>query len=217
MDEVRALIDPAGAAMVLVATGIVLCLLAFFALGRGRPGRCVLRSVAGLALLAAGLAVAAALYGMQGFRALTREEVVAVVSVRPVGPQRFDASVRLPDGRNLGFVLAGDELYLDAHVIKWKPFASVLGLHTAYQLDRIAGRYRSLEQERHGVRTVHSLSPDTLVDLFDLRRRYAFLAPLYDADYGSATFVAVSRPAELEVRVSTTGLLIREAAPDSKP
>jgi hypothetical protein len=64
---------------------------------------------------------------------------------------------------------------------------------------------------------VHSLAPDTLVDLFDLRRRYAFLAPFYDADYGSATFVAVSRPAELEVRVSTTGLLIREALPDRKP
>jgi hypothetical protein len=217
MDEIRALIDPAGTALVLVATGIVLCLFAFFALGRGRPGRCVFRSLTGLILLAAGLAVAAALYGMQGFRALTREEVVAVVSVRPVGPQRFDASVRLPDGRNLGFVLAGDELYMDAHVIKWKPFASVLGLHTAYQLDRIAGRYRSLEQERHSVRTVHSLAPDTLIDLFDLRRRYAFLAPFYDAEYGSATFVAVTRPAELEVRVSTTGLLIREATPDRKP
>jgi hypothetical protein len=217
MDDVRALIDPTGVALVLVATGIVLCLFAFFALGRGRPGRCVFRSVTGLALLAAGLAVAAALYGMQGFRALTREEVIAVVSVRPVGPQRFDASVRLPDGRNLGFVLAGDELYMDAHVIKWKPFASVLGLHTAYQLDRIAGRYRSIEHERHSVRTVHSLAPDTLVDLFDLRRRHAFLAPFYDADYGSATFVAVNRPAELEVRVSTTGLLIREAVPDRKP
>jgi hypothetical protein len=49
--------------------------------------------------------------------------------------------------------------------------------------------------------------------LFGLRRRYEFLAPLLDAEYGSATFIPVTRPAELELRVSTTGLLIREAKP----
>lgn len=213
MDDLRALVDPAGVAAVLVAAGIVLCLMAFFALGRGWPGRCLFRSVTGIALLALGGLVAAILFGMQSYRALTREEVVGLVNVRPVGPQRFDAHVRLADGRQLGFVLAGDELYMDAHILKWKPFAAVLGLHTAYQLDRIAGRYRSLEHERTSVRTVHSLAPDTPIDLFDLRRRFAFLAPFYDAEYGSATFVAVTRPAELELRVSTTGLLIREAAP----
>jgi hypothetical protein len=106
---------------------------------------------------------------------------------------------------------------MDAHIIKWKPIASVLGLHTAYQLDRIAGRYRQIEQERHGVRTVHSLAPDSPIDLFELRRRFGFLEPFYDAEYGSGTFVAVSKPAELEVRLSTTGLLIREAAQEKKP
>jgi hypothetical protein len=217
MDDVRALIDPSGAALVLIATGVVLCLFAFFALGRNRPGRCLVRTLFGLLLLAAGLLIGAAVVGMQAFRGLTREEVVAVVSVRPSGPQRFDANVRLADGRQLGFVLAGDELYMDAHIIKWRPIAAVLGLHTAYQLDRIAGRYRSLEQERHSVRTVHSLAPDSPIDLFELRKRFAFLEPFYDAEYGSATFVAVTRPAELEVRVSPTGLLIREAGGDRKP
>jgi len=38
------------------------------------------------------------------------------------------------------------------------------------------------------------------------------LAPLVDAEYGSATFVAAGRPAQFEVRVSTTGLLIRPTA-----
>ena len=47
------------------------------------------------------------------------------------------------------------------------------------------------------------------VELFALRQRYAFLAPLYDAEYGSATFVQVKEPAELEVLVSATGLLVR--------
>jgi hypothetical protein len=45
------------------------------------------------------------------------------------------------------------------------------------------------------------------------------LAPVFDAEYGSATFVPVTGPAELEVRVSTSGLLIRkvEAEPGLPP
>jgi hypothetical protein len=54
------------------------------------------------------------------------------------------------------------------------------------------------------------------VDLFGLRKRYAFLAPLLDAEYGSGTFVPVRRRAEFEVRVSTTGLLIRENKSEPK-
>jgi hypothetical protein len=53
------------------------------------------------------------------------------------------------------------------------------------------------------------------VDLFELRQRYLFLEPLLDAEYGSATYTAVTRPAELELRISTAGLLVREA--NAKP
>jgi len=87
----------------------------------------------------------------------------------------------------------------------------VLGLHTAYELDRVAGRYRDIAQERSAPRTVYPIGEKRPVDLFGLRRRYEFLSPLLDAEYGSATFVPVSTPVELELRVSTSGLLIREA------
>jgi hypothetical protein len=148
--------------------------------------------------------------GTQGYRALTREDVAARLFVRPAGPQRFTATVRFSDGSEKAFEIAGDEIYIDARILKWKPFASVLGLHTAYELDRVAGRYHSIEQERTAPRTVHSLAQDRPVDLFSLRQRYTFLATLLDAEYGSATFARVTQPAELEVRVSSTGLLMRE-------
>ena len=44
---------------------------------------------------------------------------------------------------------------------------------------------------------------------FSLARRFRLLRPLVDAEYGSAAFVAATRPVEYEVRVSTTGLLMR--------
>jgi hypothetical protein len=57
---------------------------------------------------------------------------------------------------------------------------------------------------------VHSLQADKLVDLYDLAQRYSLLRFLVDAEYGSATYVDVQRPARFEVHVSTTGLLVRE-------
>ncbi len=154
---------------------------------------------------------------MQGYRALTREEVAARLVVRPLGPQRFSATFQIP-GRPeaIYYELAGDAIYVDAHILKWKPVVNVLGLHMAYELDRVAGRYDDLDQERSAVRTVHTLTPERRVDLFRLRTRYAFLAPLLDAEYGSGTFVRVTKAAEFEVRVSTTGLLIREATSETK-
>jgi hypothetical protein len=45
--------------------------------------------------------------------------------------------------------------------------------------------------------------------MFALRRKWSVFTPLLDAEYGSGTFVMADRPATLEVRVSTSGLLIR--------
>ncbi|HEY6239551.1 MAG TPA: hypothetical protein VIW78_01800, partial [Burkholderiales bacterium] len=121
-----------------------------------------------------------------------------------------------PDGRRASYSLAGDEIYVDARILKWYALANLLGLNTAYELDRVGGRYRDIERERTAPRTLYTLAQGKPVDLFDLRRRYAFLAPFFDAEYGSASFVPVSDPAELELRVSTTGLLIRPAVPAGK-
>lgn len=180
------------------------------ALSRARPLRFATRTLVGLLLLAVGGLVGTIGLGMRGYRALTREDVAAHISVRPLGPQRFSATVRVPDRPEMTYELSGDAIYVDAHILKWKPIVNVLGLHTAYELDRVAGRFNETEQEQSADRTVHSLAPDRPVDLFRLRRRYAFLAPLLDAEYGSGTFVPVTRPAEFEVRISTTGLLMRE-------
>jgi len=146
----------------------------------------------------------------KGYRALTREEVAAVVKTEPIGPSRFQAQLHLPDGRERIFTLSGDEFYVDAHILKWKPIANFLGLHTSYELDRVAGRYSKLEDEQTKIRTVFALSQEKPVDMFNLRRRYTLFRPLLDAEYGSATFIGADKAAEFEVRVSTTGLLIRK-------
>ena len=56
---------------------------------------------------------------------------------------------------------------------------------------------------------MHALAPSRPVDLFDLRQRYVVLAPLLDAEYGSASYVPVDGDVELQVRVAPSGLVLR--------
>ena len=101
------------------------------ALRRMRPLRFALRTLIGLLLLSLGMFAGAIGVGMRGYRALTREDVAARVLVRPLGPQRFSATFRVPDRPEMTFEIAGDQFYVDAHILKWSPSANVLGLHTA--------------------------------------------------------------------------------------
>src|SRR6266550_291253 len=173
-----------------------------------------LRGLVALLLLALAALAATVTVGLQGYRALTFEEVAATVRTEPLAPQRFRATITLPDHRLAMYDLAGDAFYVDAHVLKWHPWASLLGLRTVYELDRVAGRYNAVADERARPHTAYELARSKPVDLFLMARR-RLLGPLVDAEYGSATFVAATRPAIFEVRVSTTGLLARPVP--SKP
>ena len=72
--------------------------------------------------------------------------------------------LRLLQPRNSGYAALADEaaaeierLTVLVELMKWQPIASMLGLHTSYELSRIGGRYRTIGQERSETRTVHSL------------------------------------------------------------
>ena len=200
------------AALVFGALGALFLLGALIALVRVRVFSFAVQLIAAVALLALGSLFGAIAIGTQGYRALTREDLAARIVVQPTGAQRFSATVRFADGREASYEVAGDEIYVDAHILKWRPLANVLGLHTEYELARLAGRYRDIDAERRAARTVYPLGAERPLDLFGMRQRHAFLAPLVDAQYGSATFVPVTERAELEVRVSPTGLLMRDVS-----
>jgi len=196
-------------ALILATVAVILLFVAIAALVRRQFFRSGTSLVVGLMLLAAALIVGSVSIGTQGYRSFAREEVAATVTTRPLGEGRFEAMFVLPQGQEVRYELAGDELYVDAHILKWKPLANFFGLHTGYELDRVAGRYHALTDEQKKPRTVYTLAKDKPVDMFTLRSRYPFLGFLVDAQYGSATFVPAAEPQVFEVRVSTSGLLIR--------
>ncbi len=199
-------------AALLGIVGFALGFSAFAALLRARLFRFALRAVLSLLLLSAGSVLAFFALGIEGMRALTKEETAARIKVVPSGLQRYDATVTFADGRVETYDLAGDDIYVEGHIVKWTPLANMLGLHTSYRLDRIAGRYHALEQENTARRTVYAIGTPAMIDLVSLGRRLP-LADFFDAEYGSASYVPVAQPGELELKVSTTGLLLRPAPP----
>ena len=193
---------------------LILCLFSsiagILALRKRRFSGGTIGLLAGLLFLSLAALFATITVSIQGYRALTYEEVAAKVKIEPTGPDQFTARFSFADGRKDTFILAGNEFYVDAHILKWRPVANFFGLHTTYELDRVAGRYSRLEDERSKPRTFFSLSRSKPLDMFYLRGRYALLKPLLDAEYGSATFIPAKESSEVEVRVSTSGLLVRK-------
>lgn len=188
----------------------LLFLLAGLASARKRRfGRLSVHMLSALVCLVSGALLITIYLSLHGYRALTREDLAATIHTEPVGPAKFRVTVRMADGRTEHYQLAGDEIYVDAHILKWKPWANILGLHTTYELDRLSGRYYRIEDELAQPRTIHPLTPERAVDLFMLRRRYNWLKPMVDAEYGSAAFFPARERTVLELRVSTTGLLFR--------
>ena len=196
------------AGLCLLVLGVVSCRSGVAAVRTRRWAGGALRGLAGLLFLAlAGLA-AAIVVGLRAYQALTLEVLAATVTTQPLAPQRFRVMILLPDKRLAMYDLAGDALYMDAHILKWHPWVNLLGLHTSYELDRVAGRYNEVSDERVRPHTAYALARPASIDLFSIARR-RLLGPLVDAEYGSAAFVTGTRPAQYEVRVSTTGLLMR--------
>jgi hypothetical protein len=189
---------------------VLLLITAIVAFVKRRPFGGVVQVLASTLLLGLAAILALVAVGMNGYRTFVKERLAATVEIESRGEQRFNARFVLPSGETRNFEIAGDELYVDARILKWHPRANLLGLETGYQLDRVAGRYLRLDDERTSPRTVYSLAAEQRVDLFEMARRYRFLSRLVDAEYGSATFLDVADGGSYQVRVSNSGLLIRQ-------
>lgn len=201
------------AAAVPALLALILLVLAITTLYRGRTAGGILQLISSVLLIVLAGMLGLVALGMNGYRSFTAERTAATVEIDREAEQRFTAHFTFPDGVRQSYRLAGDELYVDARILKWHPRANLLGLRTGYQLDRVAGRYALLDDEQTSPRTVHALSDsEAPVDIFALARRYQFLSGMVDAEYGSATFMSVREGSSYEVRVSNSGLLIREVA-----
>lgn len=194
-------------AILVAVIGLLLAYWASKLLVRRHWLRGFVRGLAGVGLLALALALALVALDLASYRQLQQEEPVATLSFSRQAPQTYEATLVHPDGREQQFELRGDQWQLDARIIRWKRPLAGLGIGPGYRLDRLGGRYYSLEDERRAERSVHALDEGSFgPDLWQWISEHPGWFPMVEARYGSATFVPMADNALFEVRLSGTGL-----------
>ena len=176
---------------------------------RRRPVRAT-RSLAGGAVSAcAGGASIMLAFSYYGYSRLVDEQYIGKLKFTESAPEQYVARLMLEDERDRMFEVLGDEWQLDARVVTWKPPATLLGLDPIFQLDRLSGRYSTVDEERSKVRSVHALSEPVALDVWQFARKYPKLMPGVDAHYGTATYLPMAHGAIFEVTMTRTGLIAR--------
>lgn len=169
-----------------------------------------LRGMFGLFFLAGAAVLAFVALDILTYKQISKEQVIATLSFEKLAEQQFEATLVSNEGWQKTYILSGDQWQLDARILKWKGFVSRWGVPPCYRLDRISGRYYSLDQEREKDRAIYSISQSEYnVDVWQWVNHGKRVLPLLDAIYGSATFVPMADGALFEVSLSATGLLSR--------
>lgn len=169
-----------------------------------------LRGMWGVALIALGVTFALSALDIFSYHQIVAEKTVATISFEELEPQRYNAVLADSEGAETRYELAGDQWQLDARIIKWPNWMAAWGIKPGYRLDRVSGRYYSLEKERNAERTVYALNESRFgIDVWATINEYGRALNWVDAVYGSATFVPMADGALYEVRLSNTGLLAR--------
>jgi len=176
---------------------------------RRRPVRATRSLVGGVVSGCAGAASIMLAFSYYGYDRLVGEQLVGTVRFTESAPQDFVARLTIDGETDRTFHLLGNEWQIDARVVIWKPPATLLGLDPIYQLDRISGRYSTIEDERSQARTVYPLSEPVTLDVWQFARKYPKLMPGVDAQYGTATYLPMAQGAIYEVKMTRTGLIAR--------
>jgi hypothetical protein len=163
----------------------------------------------GTTLFLAGLLFGAISVGTEGYRPLGGDEVAVTVTAERMAGDSILARFTFEGGLSRTYRLAGDELEIEAHVLRWRPLVSALGLEPEYELSRVSSRYRNRADDETKPRTVLSLAVQKPVDFFDLATRFAFLEPLLEHEFRLSTFTPGRTSGTYDVHVTVSDLLIR--------
>lgn len=195
--------------IILALVGVTLFILGIRRIWRWKMLSGGIQGISGALLISLALLVASFATNLHTYQRLTHETAVASLRFEQLGPQYFRVILARPETVAETYELHGDEWQLDARVLKWKGFATVLGLDSGFQLERLSGRYHDAQQESAAPRSVHPLYQGEGIDVWSLARQYPRWLPWVDAVYGSATYMPMAHGARYQVSMSQSGLLAR--------
>jgi len=163
-----------------------------------------------LVVLLAALSIVLLTASLYTYDRLTAETLIAELRFDATGERQYVAHLRTGDRCDeRTFPVYGDQWRVDAEFLKWKYWALLLGLDSQYRLERLEGRYRSVEEQNSQRNVAHALSDRTAVDLVALAESLGSWNFLLDATYGSSTYQDIDVDDVYRVYRTTTGIITR--------
>ena len=146
---------------------------------------------------------------MAKFSAYSHEFAIGTLSAKQLSSQEYVVAISLIDSPSTEYLIYGDYWQIDARLIIWDEWLSLFSVNTAYQLDRLSGRYDKIDQEQNAERSVYDLRESILAfDLWDFISSKPWL-PGLEAKVGSGTFVPLKDGAKYSLWVQRENLLAK--------
>ncbi|WP_075187906.1 multidrug transporter [Teredinibacter haidensis] len=180
-------------------------------MGRGRWLLAWMRGTFGIGLLVGAVLLGLLSLDLLSYKLLLENKPLGTISFSKLADQHYTAKLTLiNEGTELEYPIFGDQWQIDARIISWTGALKMLGAKPGYRLDRLSGRYYSLEDEHRKQRSIHQLaSSEYWVDIWSWLQNDSGFVPLIDATYGSATYLPMDDGAFYEVSLSSSGLLAK--------
>lgn len=150
------------------------------------------------------------------YQRLTSERDILLISIDRISAQNYQVELNYVDpSNNQGpdtVYIQGDEWRLEAKILKWKGWANLLGMDSYYQLDRISGRYRDIEQATSKPPSAFQIAHQQRgINLWELKRLMKSNLSFLDAYFGQAVFLPLRDEAIFAISINQTGLVARPA------
>lgn len=197
-------------ALIFAVLGIFAIVSVFRAIKKYQLLRATRKSILCLIYFGVTAFVSIILIGLRGFYAFNTETPIGILTVKPISLNSFYATITLESGAKETFLLNGDQVQLDANIVKWHPIANYFGLKTYYELDRISGRHKTLRSNEQPPVSAYDLKSEHNVDLIKMRDQFQVLRYLYDTEYGSGSYVQANMPAEYRMIITNSGIILKK-------
>ena len=159
-----------------------------------------------MTLIMAAVASLLSLLDVLSYQQLMAEVPIATVSIFEKENQHFDLTLVTVEGKEERYQIYGDQWQLDARLLTWVGPLAALGKKPLYRLDRIRGRYVSLEQALNARQSIFELERSGYVDIWQLVKNIPFWI---DANYGSAVYMPMENGAVFSVYLTAKGMNVR--------
>ncbi len=146
------------------------------------------------------------------YKRLAYEKPIANLTFSKVNQQAYDATLKIGNScdENI-YRIFGDEWRIDTQFLKWKSWATLLGLNSMYRIERLSGRYIDIDDENSKQHSAHDLTSHSTINLVELAKKFKNKFPPVDTFYGSSAYKSMQIDILYTVHLTQSGILIRDA------